>query len=164
MSLPQADSRIIDIAPASWCKTRLAGAEEGLLSYPSPHGRVALAVPYAVSDEQITIPLAPFNCTGWLAEEQEATLEVMGVDGEDVRWTVRATGTAQRAGSHGSALDRSVSRRSHPAAGTGWPAVVGSEWLVLTGFRLRGFYETPRHRASARRRPNRPTSDLGSDL
>ena len=110
-----ADTRIFDIGPPEWCWSRLADAEEGILSYATVRGRVALAVPYAVANRRLTIPLGAFNRTGWSAVDAEATLEVSGADADDRRWMVRATGTAQRA-----------------EAG-----------LVLPVVRLRGCYESP---------------------
>lgn len=152
-SSPQADTRTVDIAPADWCWSRLTDADEGLLSYSTPDGRVALTVPYAVTNQQITIPLAPFNCTGWSAVEQESTLEVIGAEAENLRWIVRATGIAQRAGGRSNVLSRPISRRSHPAAGPGWPPIAGSEWLVLSAVHLSGYYETALLPAS---HPDRP--------
>ena len=127
-SLAQAETRIIDICPPGWCWSRLAEAEEGILSYATPLGRVTLAVPYAVSNQQLAISIAPSNTTMWSPADGEATLEVIGVAAENQRWLVRATGTPQRAGR---------------------PNAPGSDWLILPPARLRGFYETSLQRAAA---------------
>ena len=135
------EPRIAYVGAPGWCWSRLADAEEGILSYSTARGPVAIAVPYAVTNQMITIPMAPFNDTGWLATDGEATLEVTGTDSEDMRWRVRATGLARRAASSGGASSM-LARCSHPAAGNGCSSVVPSTGLVLPSPRVRGFYQT----------------------
>jgi len=139
-SHPHAEMRLTYIGAPGWCWSHLADAEEGVLSYSTPRGPVALAVPYAVTNHQITIPMAPFNDTGWLATDGEATLEVTGTDSEDMRWRVRATGLARRAASWSAASI--IARQSHPAAGNGCPSVAPADGLVLPSARVRGSYQT----------------------
>jgi len=121
MTLAHVETRIIDICPPGWCWSRLAEADEGVLTFTTPQGRVALTVPYTVTDQQIAIPMATFDPAVLSAADGEATLEVIGVATENQRWLVRATGTAQPAGS---------------------PGAPGSDWLMLPPIRLRGYYET----------------------
>jgi len=120
-SLTQAETRIIDICPPGWCWSRLAEANEGILSRATRHGRITLPVPYAIAHQEIAIPMATFTSGVWSAADGEATLEVTGDAAENQRWLVRATGSVQR-----------VRRTSAPE----------SDWLVLQPVRLRGFYET----------------------
>ena len=137
--LAPVETRYIDIASPDWCWSRLADADEGRLSYSTSRGQVSLAVPYAVTNEQITIPMASFNDAGWLAVDSEATLEVIGTQ-SNLGWLVRATGIAHRAGLP-SAWKRMNSRQCHPAAGSAWPPGGASEWLMLPEVRLRGYCE-----------------------
>ena len=125
-SLTQAETRIIDICPPGWCWSRLAEADQGILSNATRHGRATLPVPYAIKHQQIAIPLAPVTSAIWSAAQGEATLGVIGDAAEDRRWLVRVTGSVQRSGQ---------------------PNAPGPEWLVLTSVRLRGFYETFLRRA-----------------
>lgn len=69
--------RIIDIGPPEWCWSHLSDADEGTLSFRTSRGLITVAVPYTIAD-QITIPVAPFNDTAWLATPRVATLEVTG--------------------------------------------------------------------------------------
>lgn len=120
---------VIEIATQAWCAERLRAADEGILSFHGPQGRLALAVSYTVSGEQIHIVSDPFDGEGWVAAGHEMTLEVAGAGPDDLRWLVRATGMARR----------SASTVNHPAhAGSGLP----STGLVLPAVRLRGYYET----------------------
>lgn len=137
MTAPSRSDRIIDVGPPEWCWSRLRDAEEGILSYATPRGRLGLAVPYAAMDGLITIPMAPFNESGWLAADGEVALEVTGTDPDYLRWVVRATGRARRAAPPGAP----PAQRGHPAAGYGWPASAPSDRLVLHPVRLRGYYE-----------------------
>ena len=139
-SLPAAHRRIIDIGPPEWCWGHLRGADEGILSYQTSRGRIALVVPYTIAGQQITIPVAPFNDTAWLAAGGEATLEVTGIDDAGQRWVVRASGLVQ-AGSL-RPTDQNFARRCHPANGPGWRSQAVSDRLVLPSARVRGFYET----------------------
>jgi hypothetical protein len=139
MSVPsQADLRIIDIGAPSWCWSQLGTEGVGILSYGSLRGRLSLAVPYAVRDRQITIPMGSFNAAGWLADGVESRLEVSGLTPDGLKWVVRATGTPQRLELPG----RARSRWMHPSNGVGDDFDKPSDWLVLWIPRVRGFYET----------------------
>jgi len=132
---------IIDIAGPGWCWSQLGAAGEGILSYQDARGRTSLAVPYTVTDQQIAIPLAAFNETGWRAAGTDTQLEVTGLTDDDLRWVVRVTGTAER-GHLPEPSGAAHSRRVHPANGAGPRS--GEPWdrLHLREPRVRGFYET----------------------
>jgi hypothetical protein len=132
---------IIDMGAPSWCWAQLGLEGEGILSYQASRGRTSLAVPYAVTDGRITIPLAGFNEAGWRASGTDTCLEVSGRTRDDRRWVVRATGTADRVEPDASAA-LAHARRVHPANRSG---SAGSPWerLYLREPRVRGYYETP---------------------
>jgi hypothetical protein len=141
MTSPLTGDRIIDIGPPEWCWSHLSDADEGLLSYQTSRGPITLAVLYTIADQQITIPVAPFNDTAWLATGRDATLEVTGHGDDGLRWVVRATGPVKRTESM-SPTRQEISRLSHPANGPNWRATASSDQLVLPSARVRGFYET----------------------
>lgn len=135
-------SRVIDIGTPDWCWTQLATVSEGLLTYRSPRGRLSLVVPYTVAEDQIMIPMAPFNEPGWLAAGGEVTLEVMGAHDADLRWVVRASTVAVRmptATRTGGTL-----RPWHPSDGFR-PGSEQLDGLLLPAPRVRGFYQTSIH-------------------
>ena len=160
-----APSQVIDIGTTSWCWSQLGLGGEGILSYPGARGRASLAVPYVVVDHQISISLAPFNHTGWLAEGTDTRLEVTGRTPDDQRWVVRATGQAKRGDRSGPAGDAHA-RRVHPSSGVGYDTAVRSDRLFLQDPRVRGFSETsfppeaaggqPQHPPGARPQRGRP--------
>ena len=133
--------RTIDMEAPSWCWSHLGTGGEGILSYETSRGRRSLAVPYAVSGRQITIPLGWFNQTGWRAAGSDTRLEVSGRTPDDLRWVVRATGTAERMDSSDqSGLGQPL--RIHPANGIGSGAAQPPNQLSLKTPRMRGFCET----------------------
>lgn len=147
------DPRLIEVGPSHWCWTRLGSADEGILSFWMPRGRVTLAVPYSVADTiadgpEIIIGLAPINTTGWQAVDQQVALEITGADHENLRWLVRATGIAHRA-----APDEPEPSLGESTVARRWltPTVPPGQLLVSSP-RVHGFYETlapdayqPRH-------------------
>jgi hypothetical protein len=132
--------QIIDMGASSWCWTQLGAGGEGMLSFEDQRGRLSLAVLYAVTDAQISIPLASPDAVGWRAAGAETCLEVRGVTSDDVRWVVRATGTAEQADRSGS-LGLARCRQLHPSNGRSSSAA-SSDRLHLRKPRVRGFYRT----------------------
>lgn len=132
--------QIIDLGASSWCWTQLGAGGEGILTFEAPRGRMSLAVLYAVTDRRITIPLASPDAAGWRAAGAETCLEVRGVTADDVRWVVRATGTAEQANRSGP-FGLTRCRQLHPANGRSSSAG-SSDRLHLRKPRVRGFYET----------------------
>ncbi len=142
MTTPSTTSEsVIDLGTPVWCWAHLRAGVEGILSYSGLRGRASLAVPYAVADREIAISLASFNETGLLAAGGTVTLEVSGIGAGGLRWVVRATGEASRAALP-SPTDPSSLSRSHPAHGEGWVDDFHDVRLLMTRFRLRGFYES----------------------
>ena len=132
--------QIIDIGAPSWCWSQLGTVGEGILSYEASRGRVCLAVPYVVTDRQISIPLASFNETGWRAAGADTQLEVGGLTSDGLRWVVRATAVAERVDLFGqSSLARS--RRLHPANGVG--SASPTDKLFLRDPLVGGFVRPP---------------------
>jgi hypothetical protein len=133
---------VIDIGAPSWCWSHLGAAGEGILSYQSPRGRSSLAVPYTVTGQQISMPLACFNSAGWSAAGAEVCLEISGLTPDGLRWVVRASGVAERDDQTWSP-GLAYARRVHPAAKNDRTPTTAMDQLVLAAPRIRGFYETP---------------------
>jgi hypothetical protein len=136
MTVREPVSRVIDIATPEWCWSRLSGTSEGCLSYRTERRQTNLAVLYALDGHQITIPIAAYNETGYLADHAEVTLEVNGSTVDGMVWTVRASGRANLQPSDRPGVD--ASRRGHPAYGE----ESSTDILNIPVVRIRGFYET----------------------
>lgn len=132
-TLAREDLHVLDIGPPAWCWSRLACTSKATLSFSRPHGRVSVDVRYLMGNEQIIVAMPALGAAGWGAAGGSATLKITGINHDQLRWSVRATGHAHRAGDHlrSSCCDHlRVGARARPA------------WLVLSSLQVRGYYET----------------------